>query len=134
MTDIFTPAKRSEMMSRIRGKGNKGTELAFARLLREHGITGWRRHLPLLGKPDFVFRRERVIVFVDGCYWHGCRWHYREPTTNVEFWQRKIEGNRQRDRKTTAILRRQGWKVLRVWEHSLAQPEKIMLKLAKALA
>ena len=134
MTDIFTPAKRSEVMSRIRGKGNKGTELAFARLLREYGITGWRRHLPLPGRPDFVFRRERVIVFVDGCYWHGCRWHYREPTTNVEFWQKKIEGNRQRDRKTTAILRRQGWKVLRVWEHSLAQPEKIMLRLAKALA
>lgn len=72
MADIFTKAKRSEIMSQIRGSGNKGTELALAKLFRKHGITGWQRNQPLFGKPDFTFRRQRVVVFVDGCFWHGC--------------------------------------------------------------
>ena len=68
MADIFTKAKRSEVMARIRGSGNRATELRLIALMREHGITGWRRNAPVFGKPDFVFRRERVAVFVDGCF------------------------------------------------------------------
>jgi DNA mismatch endonuclease (patch repair protein) len=75
MPDVFTKRKRSEVMSRIRGRGNKETELALAKLLRKHRITGWRRNQAVFGKPDFVFRRQRLAVFVDGCFWHGCPIH-----------------------------------------------------------
>ena len=133
MTDVFSPSKRSEVMSRIRGKGNKATELDLIRLLRLNGITGWRRHPDLLGKPDFVFQGQRLLIFVDGCFWHGCRWHCRPPTSNVEFWEKKLGGNRRRDLRTTALLRRKGWKVIRIWEHSLADPEKTLARIRKAL-
>ncbi len=69
--DKFAGLPRSELMSRIRARGNKKTELALVTLLRTNRITGWRRHQPLLGRPDFIFRKRRLAVFVDGCFWHG---------------------------------------------------------------
>jgi DNA mismatch endonuclease, patch repair protein len=106
MADVFSKAKRSEVMSRIRGRGNKDTELALAKLLRRHRITGWRRHFEIRkaesGKqkfkvrPDFVFRRERLAVFVDGCFWHGCPKHATKPKNNRVFWRRKLDGNKRR--------------------------------------
>ena len=71
MADVFTKKKRSAVMAAIRSHGNKDTELKLISIFRGHGIKGWRRHQPLPGKPDFVFRRERLAVFVDGCFWHG---------------------------------------------------------------
>ncbi len=68
MADVFTKAKRSEVMSRIRGRGNKATELALAKLLRRHRITGWRRNQAVFGKPDFIFPKLKLAVFVDGCF------------------------------------------------------------------
>ena len=120
MSDVFTKQKRSQVMAAVRSKGNKTTELKFARILRSHCISGWRRHLPLHGKPDFAFPRERLAVFVDGCFWHGCRWHCRIPEQNGPYWQNKIGRNRVRDRETTEALAQKGWRVLRIWEHSLA--------------
>lgn len=120
MADIFTTSKRSEVMSRIRGRGNKGTELALAKIFRQRDITGWRRHQPLFGKPDFTFRRIRVVVFVDGCFWHGCPKHTSMPANNRTFWKKKLSANKLRDRLVTKTLRRQGWLVIRLWEHDLA--------------
>ena len=119
MPDVFTKAKRSQVMSRIRGRGNKETELALAKLLRAACITGWRRHTSLLGRPDFTFRKERVVVFVDGCFWHGCPKHSNMPASNRAFWTKKLTGNKERDRLVTRALRQRGWRVLRVWEHDL---------------
>jgi DNA mismatch endonuclease (patch repair protein) len=68
-------------------------------------------------KADVVFRRARVCVFVDGCFWHGCRTHFRLPYVNAKWWEEKIEDNRRRDRRKTAALRRRGWIVVRIWEH-----------------
>ena len=65
--DVFSKKKRSDVMSRIRGKGNKDTEVALAKLLRANGIKGWRRHYHLEGKPDFAFPKNKLAVFVDGC-------------------------------------------------------------------
>ena len=101
MADVFTEAKRSEVMSRIRDSGNKGTEIALAKLFRKHGVTGWRRNQPLFGKPDFTFRRQRVVVFVDGCFWHGCPRHFNMPVNNQAFWERKLAANKERDRLVT---------------------------------
>lgn len=119
MADIWSQAKRSEVMSRIRGTGNRSTEQRLATLFRAHGITGWRRHLPLPGRPDFTFPRLRLIVFVDGCFWHGCPRHGSVPRNNGRFWRQKIARNRERDREVTRELRRRGWRVVRIWEHEL---------------
>jgi DNA mismatch endonuclease, patch repair protein len=119
VADVFSKAKRSDVMSRIRGRGNQSTEMRMVALFRAHGISGWRRHLPLPGRPDFAFRREKVAVFVDGCFWHGCPSCYRPPKGNARFWMEKIGGNRRRDRRADRALRERGWSVIRVWECAL---------------
>ncbi len=121
MADIFTKSKRSALMAAIRGKGNKATELRMIAIFRAHGITGWRRGVALFGKPDFVFRTERVAVFVDGCFWHACPRHGTQPAGNRAFWKKKFARYAERDRDVTRTLRRAGWTVLRVWEHALAR-------------
>lgn len=108
-------------MSRIRGRGNKDTEIALMKLLRRQHITGWRRNQTLFGKPDFVFHKKRVIVFVDGCFWHGCPRHSTKPKTNRAYWQSKFHRNKLRDRRVSRELRKLGWRVLRIWEHDLAK-------------
>lgn len=119
MADIWTRAKRSEVMARIRGRGNRSTEGRLAALFRAHGITGWRRQWPLPGRPDFAFPARRLAVFVDGCFWHGCPRHGTLPRGNRAFWRAKLARNRERDREVSAELRRRGWTVVRVWEHAL---------------
>jgi len=98
MSDVFTKAKRSQVMSRIRAHGNKDTELALIRLFRAAGIKGWRRRQPMFGKPDFIFPKSKLAVFVDGCFWHGCPEHLTLPMNNRSFWARKLDANRRRDR------------------------------------
>ena len=119
MSDVFTKAKRSEVMSRIRGRGNQATEIALAKFFRRKKITGWRRHQKIFGKPDFVFPKLKLAVFVDGCFWHGCPKHGTQPKGNAAFWRKKIAGNRIRDRLVGRTLRKSGWQVLRIWEHAL---------------
>jgi len=133
MADVFTRRKRSEVMAAIRSRGNRETELRLVALLRAAGITGWRRHQPLPGRPDFLFRRARVAVFVDGCFWHGCRWHCRMPSTRSAFWRAKLARNRGRDREVSHQLRAAGWRVVRFWEHSLKDPDRVVARLRDAL-
>lgn len=121
MSDIWTKAKRSNVMSRIRGSGNRATELKLIAIFRIHGVTGWRRKARVFGKPDFVFPTHKLAVFVDGCFWHGCPIHATQPKTNAEFWRTKIARNQARDRLVARKLRAQGWRVLRIWEHELAK-------------
>src|SRR6185295_10032034 len=100
MSDLFSGLTRSELMSRIRSRGNKKTELALISFFRKQRITGWRRHQKLFGTPDFIFPKMKLAVFVDGCFWHGCRKHLRMPADNRAYWQRKIARNQSRDRAT----------------------------------
>jgi DNA mismatch endonuclease (patch repair protein) len=74
-----------------------------------------------IATPDFVFQRLRTAVFVDGCFWHGCRAHCKQPAGNRSFWRRKLAGNKARDRRVNRTLRAAGWRVLRVWEHALTR-------------
>jgi DNA mismatch endonuclease (patch repair protein) len=122
MADVFTKSKRSEVMSRIRGSGNRDTELRMIALLRASGIRGWRRDQKLFGKPDFVFRRERVVVFVDGCFWHGCPKpkHAPLPKNRSDWWEAKLGRNKERDQLVTRTLRNAAWRVIRVWECDLS--------------
>jgi DNA mismatch endonuclease (patch repair protein) len=122
-------------MSRIRGKGNQRTEGVVVHLFRLEKITGWRRHLDLPGKPDFTFRKRRLVVFVDGCFWHGCPKCYRAPQVNKKFWEAKVAYNRQHDREVNQELKRTGWKVLRIWQHSLKKKDRarLVVRLRNAL-
>lgn len=135
MTDVFSKQKRSEVMSKIRSSGNKDTELALMKIFRANRITGWRRHQVVRCKtsqdlkekspasfyvrPDFVFWKQRLAVFVDGCFWHGCPIHATHPKNNEEFWKEKLAANHRRDLKVTRMLKSNNWRVLRIWEHEL---------------
>ena len=134
MPDIWSADKRSLVMSRVRGRDNEATELKLLTLLKQNKITGWRRHLPLPGKPDFAFTKQKVAVFVDGCFWHGCPKCYTRPKTNRKFWDKKREDNMARDKRVNRQLGRQGWKVIRIWQHSLKKsPEACLNRICRKL-
>jgi DNA mismatch endonuclease (patch repair protein) len=163
MPDVFTKAKRSEVMSLIRSRGNKATEVALVKLFRSHKITGWRRHVQIGGRarsplragwrsgrggahgvtrptfrvrPDFVFRQARLALFVDGCFWHGCPTHGTKPKGNAAFWRRKFASNLARDRLVSRTLRSAKWRVLRIWEHDLARKHeaRLLRRIQRALS
>ena len=129
MTDVFTKKKRSEIMSKIRSRGNYATELQFIRMMRKYKICGWRRGCRLPGRPDFLFSKERLAVFIDGDFWHGNPRKFRLPKTNCAYWSDKILKNRKRDREINRTLRKLGWKVVRFWGSSLVDEETVMGKL-----
>lgn len=126
-------------MARIRGAGNRATELALVAIFRKRKITGWRRHpRNVFGKPDFIFPNSRVAVFVDGCFWHrhsGCKFCYT-PKTRPEFWLPKFEKNIARDKLVTRTLRKAGWRVVRIWECDVGPAgfDRAIKRVARALA
>lgn len=117
---------RSRIMASISSRGNRSTELAVVKLLRAAGIAGWRRHKLITAgacrvRPDFVFPFARLAIFIDGCFWHGCPRHGKQPSTNKQYWRRKLFHNMARDVMTTRALRQAGWRVLRLWEHDVQE-------------
>ncbi|WP_255528814.1 very short patch repair endonuclease [Roseomonas sp. KE0001] len=113
----MSPEKRSAVMARIRGK-DTGPELAMAAALKPTRFQYESHVRDLPGRPDFVFRRHKVVVFVDGDFWHG--WRFRNWRDKLsEKWEAKIEANRQRDLRNFRRLRAEGWRVLRIWEHEV---------------
>lgn len=117
--DTFSKTERSRIMASVKSRNSKSTELRFISVLKDEAITGWRRNYPLIGKPDFVFPRLRIAVFIDGCFWHGCPSHCRMPSSNVTYWNSKIEKNKIRDKTITKTLKMKGWQVIRIWEHEI---------------
>jgi len=109
---------RSDFMSRIRSSDTQ-PELILRRALWSTGQR-YRLNLKIEGvRPDIVFPAERMVVFVDGCFWHGCPSHYVRPRNRQQFWASKLSSNVARDRRQTALLRDAGWKVVRLWEHDI---------------
>ena len=132
--DSVSPEIRSRVMARVRSQRNKSTEWRLRAVLIRAGIRGWTMNPPeVSGKPDFVFRSERVAIFVDGCFWHGCAACNRVPSSNIDYWDSKIARNRKRDRTVAAQLRREGWKVLRIWEHELKALGTVVKRIRLAL-
>jgi DNA mismatch endonuclease (patch repair protein) len=118
----FGGLSRGQLMSRVRSTGNETTEETLASLLRGSVLTGWRRHQPLPGRPDFAWPKAKVAVFVDGCFWHGHDCGKKLfPKTNTKEWRDKLSRNRVRDRRVVAALKREGWSVTRIWECDLAR-------------
>ncbi len=120
--DTISREERSKLMSRVRSSGNKSTELRMIQQFRKLHIKGWRRNQAIFGHPDFVFPKRKVVVFVDGDFWHGHPRLGRIPKSNSAFWKAKIEANKARDRKVNRVLKKAGWNVIRIWESEIEKP------------
>lgn len=133
MTDVLTPEQRHKNMSHIKGK-NTSPEIKLRKLLWSSGIRGYRVHYGLPGKPDIVFTRQKVVIFIDGCFWHKCPVCFRPPATNAEFWNEKLGKNVERDKIVTEKLEGDGWLVLRFWEHEVKKtPADVVDKIKTAV-
>ncbi|HFC09821.1 MAG TPA: very short patch repair endonuclease [Chloroflexi bacterium] len=120
MPDNLSPENRRKAMKAIKSKGTSPERSLWA-MLAGMRLKGWRKNAQdLPGKPDVVFDKEKVAIFIDGCFWHGCPICNRGvPENNREYWVRKIERNQQRAREVTMALQKAGWVVLRFWEHEM---------------
>jgi len=118
MADVHTKKQRSYNMSRINCRDTK-PEILLRKLLYDEGARGYRVNYRLKGKPDIVFPKQKIVVFVDGCFWHKCPRCFQKPATNKMFWRDKINGNVKRDREINATFKESGWKVMRFWEHDI---------------
>lgn len=131
--DVLTPSQRSFNMSKIHSK-NTSPEIKLRKLLSGLGVRGYRLHYKLTGKPDIVFTKKRIVIFIDGCFWHRCKKDFVQPKSRKNFWLPKIEQNLKRDNIVNRKLKKEGWKVMRIWEHEiLKQKELLILKVRKAL-
>jgi len=114
--DVFSKEKRSKVMRAVKSNKNKSTELKLIEIFRQYGIEGWRRNYKVFGKPDFVFHKYKITVFVDGCFWHGHDCRNTKSASNKDYWDKKIDRNIKRDKKVNSHLANLGWKVIRIWE------------------
>lgn len=133
MGDRVDKETRSRVMSTVRNK-NTRLEEKLVGILEGAGIGGFTRYLKNLpGTPDIAFESEKVVVFLDSCFWHGCPQHLRRPGSNQAYWEAKIEKNIERDKRQRDELRHMGWSVLRVWEHDLKEPAGVVSEVSRAL-
>jgi DNA mismatch endonuclease (patch repair protein) len=133
--DVHDKETRSFNMSRIRSRDTK-PEIRLRRYLWACRLRGYRLHSKLPGKPDIVFSRKKLAVFIDGCFWHGCPecGDGRAPASNTGYWSAKRAGNRARDERRTRELQQMGWTVLRLWEHEVfKKTEECVLRIEAAL-
>jgi len=130
MTDVLTAEQRQRCMSRIRGK-DTGPEKFVRQMIHRMGFRYRLHSADLPGKPDLVLPRLRKVIFVHGCFWHmhRCRFGRVQPATNADFWKKKRESNRQRDAAVRWALRKEGWRVLTVWECEIRNIEKLQRKV-----
>jgi DNA mismatch endonuclease, patch repair protein len=133
--DIMGKDERSERMRRVRSRGNRSTELKFRVALVRRGVRGWRMHDQTLpGCPDFVFKGQKLAIFIDGCFWHGCPVCDRPlPASNATYWSDKIRSNAAQARRVNRKLRALGFRVVRIWEHSLRSASEVAKMLDQTL-
>jgi DNA mismatch endonuclease (patch repair protein) len=134
MADVFSPAKRSAIMSRISGR-NTRPEIVVRKIVHNLGYRFRLHRKDLPGKPDVVLPRHQKIIFVNGCFWHGharCR-RAKLPSSNTAFWQKKLAGNKARDKEVKRRLRRAGWEVLVVWQCEINQHDILLRRLESFL-
>jgi len=134
MADVFSSEKRSQIMQKVKSKHNKTTELKLIKFFKVNNIKGWRRHFPLPGTPDFTFPKFKIVIFADGCFWHGHHCRNISPKQNKEYWVKKQNRNIQRDEENTQLLINKGWAVIRIWECEITDEKKIEQKLQLLLA
>jgi DNA mismatch endonuclease, patch repair protein len=118
MADIFTKKKRSEVMSKVKHKDSK-IEIAFRKKLWAKGFRYSKNSAKYFGKPDISLPKYKTVIFIDSCFWHGCKKHGSIPATRRRFWTEKIDRNIERDREVSRYYKKQSWKIFRIWEHDL---------------
>jgi len=133
MVDTVSKQKRSEIMSKVKSRDSK-IEIEFRKAIWKAGFR-YRKNPPkYFGKPDLVLKKYKTVIFVDSCFWHGCKKHCRLPATRKKYWTKKIERNRKRDQEVNRYYRKIGWRVIRVWEHDLLRDfDKTIKKIIKVL-
>lgn len=118
--DTVSKNKRSEIMRAVKSKDTK-LEIAFRKSLSAKGLRYLRNSGKYFGKPDIIFKKYKIAIFIDSCFWHGCKKHCRIPSTNKTYWIKKIKRNKDRDKKVNRYYQKLGWKLYRIWEHNLKQ-------------
>jgi len=119
MADIVSKKKRSEIMSAVRSKDSK-IEVDFRKAIWKAGFRYRKNPTKYFGKPDIVLLKHKTVIFIDSCFWHGCKKHCRVPTARKKYWTEKIARNMTRDKQVSKHYKKQGWKIFRVWEHEIS--------------
>lgn len=134
MADNLTPQQRKRAMSRVQQQNTKPEKIVCS-ILHRLGFRFRKNVSSLIGKPDIVLPKYKTIIFVHGCFWHqhaGCR-KSRRPTTNIEFWNEKLDRNMERDKQTEAKLKSSDWNILIVWDCEIRDKELLIEKLESSL-
>lgn len=132
MVDKVTAEVRSETMRRVKSK-NTSLELKVRSALYKRGLR-YRLNYPLPGKPDIIFPKQKIVIFIDSCFWHGCPEHLRKPASNIIYWSEKIKKNIARDKMVNKKYKEMDWKIIRLWEHDLKKDfEKTISNLVHAV-
>lgn len=134
MPDVYTPEKRSWIMGRVKGRDTK-PEILVRSMIHRMGLRFRLHRRDLPGSPDIVLPKHKKIIFVHGCFWHGHKGCLRSkrPITNIEFWNKKLDQNIERDKRFQRILKEAGWDVLVVWQCETSKPDKLLRKLGRFL-
>ncbi len=116
--DTVAKRKRSEIMSKVKNKDSK-IEILFRKKLWKCGFRYSKNSGKYFGKPDIVLKKYKTVIFIDSCFWHGCKKHCRMPSSNKKYWQYKIKRNKERDKQVNKYYRQKNWKIIRIWEHDI---------------
>ncbi|MEK7654518.1 MAG: very short patch repair endonuclease [Patescibacteria group bacterium] len=116
--DNVSKKRRSEIMGLVKSKETK-MEVAFRKELSSRGLRYRKNSVSYLGKPDIVFKKNKLVIFLDSCFWHGCKKHLRIPTRHKKYWVAKINRNKKRDFEVSRHYKKLGWKIVRAWEHKI---------------
>jgi DNA mismatch endonuclease (patch repair protein) len=131
MTDIVSKEKRSQIMRTVRSKDSK-IEVIFRKNLWNKGFRYRKNSTKYFGNPDLVLKKYKTVIYIDSCFWHGCKIHCRIPTTNERYWINKIERNMERDKEVNEYYKKISWNILRIWEHDLIkQPDLVYKKIVE---
>jgi DNA mismatch endonuclease (patch repair protein) len=118
MADKFSKQKRSEIMSKVRSKDSK-IEILLRKELWRNGFRYRKNSTKYFGKPDIVLPKLKTVIFVDSCFWHGCKKHGSMPQTRRKFWENKISRNKARDKEVSRFYKKEDWNIVRIWEHDI---------------
>ena len=131
--DTVSKKKRSEIMSLVKSQDSK-IETLFRKELWKHGFRYRKNSCKYFGKPDIVLKKYKAVIFIDSCFWHGCKKHCRIPSVRKNYWTQKIARNAVRDKKVSRHYKKRDWKIFRIWEHELQKNfSNVMDKIVKHL-
>ena len=129
--DTFSKEKRSEIMRHVKSTETK-LEKIFRSALWIEGLR-YRKNASSYGKPDLMLKNRKLVIFIDSCFWHGCKKHLRTPHSNQSYWLKKIERNKNRDKEVNEHYKHKNWKVFRIWEHDIADNANLLKQIENIL-